>query len=778
MTARKLPESAFDIPLKISVLSQEVLEDATIDGLYALAAHVPGLSFESVWGGGLSLPTMRGQFSPGLGDTVGVFVDGVYQASRSALDVELLDFARAEAIFGPQSTLYGHSTFAGAIGYVSNLPTDVPAGGATLEGGTDEYLSAQAWLAGPIGGGWLGRLAVVDRSFDGTGVNTAERDEPLGGFDRQAIAATLISPDRDGSLTSVALHARYQDGRYSHPAVSFVAGPDYNCGSQDSTSGQWSYWCGELPERAKYDISPGLPDSETQVGQAVLKLVFALGTLRLESDTSYYAASSSMIRDFDASSVGVEYGVCTLGTNCAGPPGSVRFVDRTVLVNEVVRDHQDVSQFSQELRLRGSSGGLDWMAGAVFFDSTDDAKAYFGAAQGDLRATERLTAILPATPRRVGPVSIANAALVDNPSNQQVLRQNVETGQRNYSLFGAADYAPDMYWRLRAEVRAAWERLELDSRVVNFQPSFGRAIAPQDFNDVTARFSVEYRVDETMRTYVSAANGSRPGGINPIPGLPADEQIYEPESNWTYELGMRYRSADSAWALDATAFYIDWRNAQINGFPSRPGLSNLIVMNTAGMRTPGFELSAEAAPWPWLRADFSYSYADPRFSAGSDDPGSSAFCGLSAQSRTSTFCALGPPRNAGPNSPALVPRLDGNAPGRAPQVMWHGALVAGIPPSTERWLPWGRVDLSYQDAVYERQIDGASFGERVLLNARVGFARGPWSIEAWGTNLTDQSYVRASFSRLPVFYPTQPRPLDLIYADGRRIGLTMRWTYR
>ena len=173
VTARKLPESAFDVPLKISVLSQEVLEDATIDGLYALAAHVPGLSFESVWGGGLSLPTMRGQFSPSLGDTVGVFVDGVYQASRSALDVELLDFARAEAIFGPQSTLYGHSTFAGAIGYVSNLPTDVLAGGATLEGGTDEYLSAQAWLAGPIGGGWLGRLAVVDRSFDGTGVNTA-----------------------------------------------------------------------------------------------------------------------------------------------------------------------------------------------------------------------------------------------------------------------------------------------------------------------------------------------------------------------------------------------------------------------------------------------------------------------------------------------------------------------------------------------------------------------------------------------------------------------------
>jgi hypothetical protein len=52
---------------------------------------------------------------------------------------------------------------------------------------------------------------------------------------------------------------------------------------------------------------------------------------------------------------------------------------------------------------------------------------------------------------------------------------------------------------------------------------------------------------------------------------------------------------------------------------------------------------------------------------------------------------------------------------------------------------------------------------------------GSWSLEFWGTNLTAADYVRASFSRLPVFYPTQPRPLDLIHADGRRFGLTLRW---
>jgi outer membrane receptor protein involved in Fe transport len=89
-----------------------------------------------------------------------------------------------------------------------------------------------------------------------------------------------------------------------------------------------------------------------------------------------------------------------------------------------------------------------------------------------------------------------------------------------------------------------------------------------------------------------------------------------------------------------------------------------------------------------------------------------------------------------------------------------------------------RLDLNHQDEVFERQIDGATFGERTLLDARAGLSKERWSIELWGTNLTDESYVRASFSRLPVLYPTLPRPLDLIYADGRRYGLTLRWESR
>ncbi len=773
VTARKVAEPAVSVPLSIRVLSTQELDRSSVDGLYALSARAPGLSFESTWGGGNALPTVRGQFAPSLGDTVGVFVDGVYQASRSALDVELLDYERVEIFYGPQGTLYGNSTFAGAIGFVSRAPTDEPTSGVTLDAGNGDYFGAQGWISGPVSERWRGRLAASERGFDGIADNAAERGDKLGGFHRSSLAATLASSP--ALPWSAALMARYQDGAYEHPPASFVDGFDYNCGSRDRTSNLWSYYCGTLPDRSFYDISPDLPDSETQVGQVALKLGVPLEALRLDVEAGFYDARSDLVRDFDATSIGVEYGVCTFGLNCTGPAGVPQFVNRRVFVDEVMRDRQDLTQTTLELRLSSAAGILSWMVGAVAIDTRDRTRALFGAERGDVLASERLTALLPATPDRVGPISVANLALVNDPSAAQAMRQDVAMDKRTYAAFGSVDYAVSELWHVRGELRATHERLAINSKVVNFAPSFGRGIEPQHFNDVTARLSAEFRPTATLWGYVSAARGSRAGGINPVPGLPDDEQVYEPESNWTYEAGLRHRRDGVVRGLSATAYYIDWRDTQINGLPSQPGVNSLILLNTAGLTTRGAELAVYLAPATYIDVNLAYAIADPVFRAGSDDFGSSTFCGLSTTSQTSTFCTIGPPRHPNANSPALLPWLDDNAPGRAPRNTWHAAVTAHWPDASAVLQPWIRADLNHQDDVYERQIDGARFGDRTLLDARIGLSVGTWSLELWGTNLTDTDYVRASFSRLPVLYPTQPRPLDLIYADGRRYGVTLRW---
>lgn len=99
----------------------------------------------------------------------------------------------------------------------------------------------------------------------------------------------------------------------------------------------------------------------------------------------------------------------------------------------------------------------------------------------------------------------------------------------------------------------------------------------------------------------------------------------------------------------------------------------------------------------------------------------------------------------------------------------------GLPELARGLRPWMRADIGRQGDVFGRGIEGARYGERTLLNARVGLASQGWSLELWGKNLTDAHYVRAVSSRGAVYYPTQPRPLDLIHAEGRQLGLTLRF---
>ena len=128
-----------------------------------------------------------------------------------------------------------------------------------------------------------------------------------------------------------------------------------------------------------------------------------------------------------------------------------------------------------------------------------------------------------------------------------------------------------------------------------------------------------------------------------------------------------------------------------------------------------------------------------------------------------------------PASGAIVPWIDGNVPQRTSRNTWNLAIDGELPWRDAGGHSWARAELSHQDDVFDRSINGARYGRRTLLGARAGWTRGPWSLECWGRNLTDARYVRAMATRGPAFYPATPRPLDLIYGDARSVGLTLRF---
>lgn len=763
VTARKTAEPHASVPLAIDVLRDDGGEQG-FDSLQSSSSRVPGLYFESAWGGLFSAPTLRGQQPSPTGDlNVGVFVDGVYQANPTAVDSAPIDVERIEVVRGPQSALFGHSTFAGAIHYVTRPPASSPEAGVVLEAGSGEYRGFGAHAAGPAVGELLGRVAFGARAFGGTNHNVAG-DEPLGAVERRSLALQLATPP--AARFRAAFAARLADTRSGQPPVASLSFRQYNCGAIEPASGAWSYYCGELPIAESFDISPGIPDSETNVAQGALTLEWTVPGGTLTSFTSYYRGDSDAYRDFDASSRGETFGVCTLGQSC-GAGSSSQTVDRFVAVEQVFHEQAEVTEWSEELRYGWNVRRWRAMVGAALWRTASDTTGLFGASRGDLRPNERLTAVLPQSPALVGPQVLQNLALADDPRREQAVRSADFERRDSLALFGAADLALGERFGVRAELRTTRERRELDNRIASFGPGFGTAIPRQFFRDLTPRVSLQYLARGGWSGYVSAAKGSQAGGINPVPGLLDSEQTYEPEHNWTYEIGARYRR-ERVLALDLTAYHIDWRDAQLLGFPQTPGVGTLITLNTAGLRTRGLELALRAQPHEILRLELDLSAVAPEFRRGSDDPGSRRFCGLVGGNTVSTLCAIGPSRTGGNE---LVPYIDGNVAGRTPRRTWHAALELTPRFVRDERLSL-RVDASGQDDVFERAINGASFGARSLVDARVAYAFGQWSLALWGRNLGDERYVRAVSSRGQVYYPTVPRPLDEIFGEGRRFGVT------
>ncbi|MEO6152834.1 MAG: TonB-dependent receptor [Croceibacterium sp.] len=774
VTARRVTEPLAEVPLAIDVVKAGSIGAGGVDGLQALARQVPGLSFEAIWGGANSFPVLRGQNQPSIaGDSVGMFVDGVYQANRDAIDVEPLDLARIEVIHGPQSALFGRSSFSGLIHYVAAEPTEMLTVSAVADIGSGNLSGVRAAVSGPLGETFKARLALGYRTADGVYRNQAAPDQRLGNVQRYSAALSVATRDDTGPL-SARLAARYGDNRSNQPPFYGIDYRQYNCGGRDAASGVWSYFCGAAPIADTLSLSRGIPDSRTRGGQAAFHSALDLGSVELRSDTSYYRADVTAYRDFDGSAEGDVYGVCIVGFNCNGPASLIIPVVRLQRVNIVQRHSLSAQEIAQELRIRSTGDRrFAWLLGGTVFWSRQGLRTNFayGAERGALAANERFSALVLANPLRVGAPAAINFALADDPNASQVVQNAGLEHRRTIALFATADYRLAGNVRLRGEVRANWERLTLDNRIANFSPGFGESLGARTFFDLTPRFGIDYRPSGRLLAYASYARGSRSGGINAIPGLPPLEQTFEPETNWTAEAGIKYAGSGLVRSIHAAIYDIDWRDTQILGYATTGAVSALITRNTRGIHTQGIEIGAAIAPARWMSFDFAYSYTRPRFKQGSEDPGSNAFCGLALGVSTSSICTIRPSLI---NPGQLVADISGNIPARAVTTSWSFEAAVTPPlPALHGLLI--QADVSHRGNEFDRQIDGLFFGARTLLNARLALPLGRWSAELWGSNLIDDRYIGIAAGRQPAFYLGIPRPTDLILGERRRIGITMQY---
>ncbi len=182
VTARRVEEDVQDVPIPVAVLSEDFLADTGAFNAGKIGSLVPSVQFYSTNPRNSAI-NIRGIGSPfgltndGIEQGVGLYVDGVYYARPAAAVMDFMDVERVEVLRGPQGTLYGKNTTAGAINVTTRAPEFIASTDVELTFGNLGYLQAKGTTTGPLADTLAYRLSFSGTQRDGTLYSAAFQDD-------------------------------------------------------------------------------------------------------------------------------------------------------------------------------------------------------------------------------------------------------------------------------------------------------------------------------------------------------------------------------------------------------------------------------------------------------------------------------------------------------------------------------------------------------------------------------------------------------------------------
>lgn len=249
---------------------------------------------------------------------------------------------------------------------------------------------------------------------------------------------------------------------------------------------------------------------------------------------------------------------------------------------------------------------------------------------------------------------------------------------------------------------------------------------------VTGKVALNYKVDPNNLLYAFVATGYKPGGVNVPAGL------FKPEKVTNYEAGLKSTLADGHVTTQVNAFYIDYRNLQLNIF--NPDTRATSITNAGKSRIYGFEAQVQGH-LGGLRIDASAAYIKSRVGSLSLID-TRALPGGNANNLGGQCISNSPPTPAGcfDYRPFLT-TLDGRHNLYSPEWTANAGIEYTIPVGDDELTP--RVDVAYLDrqttSLFERPVVDV-LPSRTLVNAQLRYRHGPWTATVFGTNLFDTTY--------------------------------------
>lgn len=824
VTARKRDEDIQSVPIAITAYTAEQLAERNISSLADLGNSTPGVAISSIAGGTLQQVFVRGLAPANTANdlnteaNVGIFIDGIYQTSRNTLDIiSVLDVGQIEIAKGPQSALFGRSTFAGALAIsTKDVSRDLSAD-FSATAGTDKDFRIKGSVSGALGETLRARLSAGYLTYDGWGKNSAAPDDNLGGTEKFAVSGKIVwepSPDFTATLSGFMTDSKVEMTPVSQPPLS-----SFNCGTTSAaavTLGLRQQVCGDLVANKISDISPRLPDTKSKTRQGSLELEYKFGGMRIISVTGLGGAENDTFNDYDATSAGVLLGVCTLGAACNSNTGAPNFIplpapySRLVRTNLVSISKERVRTFSQELRLQSDNDSpFQWILGANYFNQKIPlAAGGLGADRAGLAANERFVQVT-----QVGTVPTsglgayeftANPFTIDDSNVAQLSSSWSRSSTKTTSIFGSLGYK---FGELRVTAEGRYNIDKKQAQVFSVSnplsaPGVNQAIAgttvPSDgtfpvvgpifsktFKSFAPRFTLDYQATPDIFLYASAAKGVRAGGFNTAnavsaTGILASEVPYDEEENWTYEFGVKTQWFDRMLTLNASYFHVDWKDAQVSSFTENPTALNpvRIIRNIGAIKTDGFELMAELKPSKYFSFGGSMVYSDVAFGAGVYDGGTVTQCvvGTGATATAAPGCPPVTVVTLPSGVIRAVPSLTGLRPARSVKMQWNLHANAGFDLNDD-WKVTGRVDVSDTGPSFSNIINTISFGKRTLTNLRIGASNDRFGISLWATNLFDKTYVQNTINQPRAGLPFAFIVPEVYLGEGRRLGVTLSAKY-
>src|SRR5262245_19305254 len=292
VSARRVEEVAQEVPIPISVVTGEQVANAGAFNVNRVKELIPTVQFYSS-NPRNSAVTIRGIGSPfgltndGIEAGVGLYIDGVFYARPAAAALDFIDVAQVEVLRGPQGTLFGKNTTAGAINVTSRRPTFSPESNVELAYGGYDFVQAKASLAGPFSDKVAGRISFSGTGRDGFIYNTQTQAETTTLNNIGLRGQLLVTPSKSVVVNVAVDHTRQRPEGYAQ-VVAGVA-PTLRPANR-----QWSQIISDLNYTPpSYNAFDRLTDTDTSwqsnqdLGGTSANIDWNVGRGRITSTTAY-----------------------------------------------------------------------------------------------------------------------------------------------------------------------------------------------------------------------------------------------------------------------------------------------------------------------------------------------------------------------------------------------------------------------------------------------------------------------------------------------------------